>query len=314
MLNASWSTHGASLGPPENPVSVDGKRIAIDAPKPIQGASVTSGVNMSAHGRSKGRGAMPVTVVIFIALLVCANCTQLYTDSNSRRLVNSENLANDSTAIPQTPEEATLGGAHARPSLPVDAQLQQSYSKLAIVTTYNDDISWLLTEDRGGDEWQWRLPTEIYQVCDMYKNCQPLIPGVPEDTSEGAVQPLPGWPDWAEEWVAEACEAQRDGIVPASAQHSVRLATRQAGVPIPRGMRRRRRFLEYGLQKDEEDHDVRRSSVVNCSALTPLPLHIVPNRANEGLGYLDAIIRHYDDLPDLMLFMHGHLTSWHTIK
>jgi Protein of unknown function (DUF3431) len=29
-------------------------------------------------------------------------------------------------------------------------------------------------------------------------------------------------------------------------------------------------------------------------------------------GYLTAIIDHYDDLPDLMLFMHGHQHSWHT--
>jgi hypothetical protein len=76
---------------------------------------------------------------------------------------------------------------------------------------------------------------------------------------------------------------------------------------------RRRRLLESDSEKKEQGGRAR-ASVVSFPNLTPLPLHIIPNRANEGLGYLDAIIRHYDNLPDLMLFMHGHLKSWHTIQ
>ena len=55
------------------------------------------------------------------------------------------------------------------------------------------------------------------------------------------------------------------------------------------------------------------TGVVLFEKLTPLPLHLVPNKASESLGYLTAIIEHYDDLPDLMLCMHGHQKSWHTL-
>jgi hypothetical protein len=30
------------------------------------------------------------------------------------------------------------------------------------------------------------------------------------------------------------------------------------------------------------------------------------------MGYLTAIIDHYENLPDIMLFMHGHRVAWHT--
>lgn len=181
---------------------------------------------------------------------------------------------------------------------------------LAVVSAYSDDISWLLAEDHGGENWRWRLPTELYQVCDIDKDCQPTFPGLPHNSQEDVVYPLPGWPEWAEEWVAKACTAQREGIVPGSSQHSLHLAAQQAGVPIPPGMRRRRSLLESDSQEEKQGGRAR-GPVINFPSLTPLPLHLVPNRASEGTGYLAAIIRHYDNLPDVMLFMHGHAKSWH---
>ena len=46
----------------------------------------------------------------------------------------------------------------------------------------------------------------------------------------------------------------------------------------------------------------------NISAL--VPLKIVPNRGAEAMAYLSAIIDHYDNLPDIMIFMHAHRFAW----
>lgn len=57
-----------------------------------------------------------------------------------------------------------------------------------------------------------------------------------------------------------------------------------------------------------------RSTVLLIPDISPvLPLRIIPNRGSESIAYLTAIIEHYDDLPDIMLFMHGHRFSWHTL-
>lgn len=56
-----------------------------------------------------------------------------------------------------------------------------------------------------------------------------------------------------------------------------------------------------------------RSEVVTVPDVSPvLPLKIMPNRGSESMAYLTAVIDHYDNLPDLMLFMHGHRLAWHT--
>jgi hypothetical protein len=54
-----------------------------------------------------------------------------------------------------------------------------------------------------------------------------------------------------------------------------------------------------------------RGDVADCSArhpdaIAPVPVHIVPNRGAEWMAYVTAIVEHYDDLPDLMIFQHGH--------
>lgn len=35
------------------------------------------------------------------------------------------------------------------------------------------------------------------------------------------------------------------------------------------------------------------------------------NRGNEATSYITAIIDHYEDLPDAMMFLHGHRRGWH---
>jgi hypothetical protein len=56
-----------------------------------------------------------------------------------------------------------------------------------------------------------------------------------------------------------------------------------------------------------------RSEVVTVPDISPaLPLKIMPNRGSEAMAYVTAVIDHYDNLPDLMVFMHGHRLAWHT--
>lgn len=41
------------------------------------------------------------------------------------------------------------------------------------------------------------------------------------------------------------------------------------------------------------------------------PLHPPKNKGNEVMIYLSYIIDHYEDLPDIIMFMHSHRFSWH---
>jgi hypothetical protein len=41
------------------------------------------------------------------------------------------------------------------------------------------------------------------------------------------------------------------------------------------------------------------------------PLHPPRNKGHEAMIYTTFIIDHYDDLPDVMLFMHAHRRAWH---
>jgi hypothetical protein len=38
----------------------------------------------------------------------------------------------------------------------------------------------------------------------------------------------------------------------------------------------------------------------------------MPNRGGESMAYISGIIDHYDNLPDFMVFLHGHRLAWHT--
>ncbi|KAH7134034.1 hypothetical protein EDB81DRAFT_886838 [Dactylonectria macrodidyma] len=39
--------------------------------------------------------------------------------------------------------------------------------------------------------------------------------------------------------------------------------------------------------------------------------YLSQNKGNEAMTYLTYLIDHYDDLPEVMVFMHGHRTAWH---
>lgn len=42
------------------------------------------------------------------------------------------------------------------------------------------------------------------------------------------------------------------------------------------------------------------------------PLHTPMNKGNEAMVYLTYILDHYEDLPDISIFMHPHQKAWHT--
>ena len=112
---------------------------------------------------------------------------------------------------------------------PKDNNFDQ-YRILAVVSTYKDDIGWVLAEDHGGHNWRWRLPTELYQVSDISHECKPIFPGY---LPHYETTPAPTWPDWAVSWVLDKCALQREGITPGSVLDSQNMAAIDAGLIGP---------------------------------------------------------------------------------
>ena len=83
-----------------------------------------------------------------------------------------------------------------------DTSKKRPEKVIAFISTYKDEINWLLAEDDGRDRWRPIVDTIVYQVADLRPNCQPGFPGM---GGPGAVVPLPGWPAWAQGWVERKC-------------------------------------------------------------------------------------------------------------
>ena len=89
----------------------------------------------------------------------------------------------------------------------------------------------------------------------------------------------------------------------------------QPGTPKPPGSNYTRvlvmpRMAEENVDwVDEELPDIGKAIYVadNQSA----PLHPPQNKGHEVMIYLTYVIDHYDDLPDVSIFMHAHRWSWH---
>ena len=54
--------------------------------------------------------------------------------------------------------------------------------------------------------------------------------------------------------------------------------------------------------------------VIVYNYLDPDARYYAPGRCNEGDTYLQYIIDHYHDLPDINIFLHSHTESWHTAQ
>ncbi|KLJ06534.1 hypothetical protein EMPG_10077 [Blastomyces silverae] len=87
------------------------------------------------------------------------------------------------------------------------------------------------------------------------------------------------------------------------------------GVPKPPGSHYSRALIIPRLQKvdvswiSSQVRDVQQFVYVVDDPSAPL--HPPVNKGNEAMVYLTFLIDHYDNLPDIMIFMHSHSNSWH---
>jgi hypothetical protein len=178
------------------------------------------------------------------------------------------------------------------------------------------------------------LPFFLFTMCsDIGPDGLPTFPGL--ETSN----PLPGWPEWAWDWVAQHNATKEQ--VPIGSYDEVDVYVRdRIGLPqgptfphwkdwddIDRRMNanggvhlKHNKTHEFDLSNATLKAELKatfspkgHSSTVTVPAVTDaLPLHLVPNRGAEAMSYYTAIINHYDDLPDVMFFIHAHRRAWHT--
>ncbi|PGG95887.1 hypothetical protein AJ79_09824 [Helicocarpus griseus UAMH5409] len=87
------------------------------------------------------------------------------------------------------------------------------------------------------------------------------------------------------------------------------------GVPKPPGSNYSRALIVPRLKK--EDAGWMTAELKNIEQFVYVvddpaaPLHPPVNKGHEVMVYLTYLIDHYDNLPDIMIFMHSHRVSWH---
>lgn len=141
-------------------------------------------------------------------------------------------VANDSKHT-ATPGDAARGRGDAHPSGDGAAAAAappysvDGYSMLAIIATYDDNITWLLDHPASSNS-PLIVPTEVYLVADLGGDCEPTSPvfrRAPVPPS-----PRPAWPGWAQAAVDAKC-AYKDEVEPWSVYDEERAATLAAGLP-----------------------------------------------------------------------------------
>lgn len=222
---------------------------------------------------------------------------------------------------------------------------------MAILSRYQDDIEWLtaskaaLVTDNTTTPPSTLLPIVVYQASDIAddSSANPTFPGPNSllDPDEFNTEPRIvalvtsesfQWPAWALSWVARKNKTRLESK-PGSAEDAEREQRLKLGLgPVetrPQGAKADKRndvkgdgrnSLRRGKDKFGEKEKkidmtslpaLQKSSVVMWPSISRLPLHIVPNRGAEAMGYLTGIIENYHNLPDFVAFMHGHRHSWH---
>lgn len=191
---------------------------------------------------------------------------------------------------------------------------------LAVLLRYNENVDWLL---QSNDSAEPILPTELYQAANIDPiGCVPSFPGMPNSSTSAESSSPVTWPYWATDYVAEKCK-NANLVEPMTVFDIERQAWLDAGLPwdMEIGAKLnlgRRLHHENGENAFENSTPMTTEPLptakINVPSLSPLPLRIIPTQGRESLAYLTAIIDHYDDLPDLMLFMHAHDVSWHTFQ
>ena len=197
------------------------------------------------------------------------------------------------------------------------------------------------------------MPIKIYQPSDIGDDGLPIFPGylpppplnlteqelkaTGKNYSNSSTTIMPTWPEWAWDYVIKKNASKAAAPVGSSVAAEVN-ARRKAGLPeeVPMTNEEWRHYESLDWWGDARKNNPvkprnetklpskekviaafraeNRSTTLIYPEINPvLPLRIIPNRGSESISYITAIIDHYDDLPDIMLFMHGHRFSWHTL-
>jgi len=245
-----------------------------------------------------------MVVGIFFFGLVIVHFLPLYQgidNINSAQLVNkeyitSQSILNGSRGLRNTPALKSNAALHPDPTSMAQRRLQL----LAIVSRYSGDVHWLT---QGSN-----LRTIIYQSAGQTEDGYPTFPGYnpvspkANDTST-KVQHQLAWPDWIPRQQGKSSHCSQTNTTTTDIQ-----CTSEIAAP---------------------------PSLLSSSSLNTIPLRIVPNKGTEALGFLAAIVDHYDDLLatsildrnrdknnnsnnnntiDMMLFLHDHRQSWHNLE
>ena len=87
------------------------------------------------------------------------------------------------------------------------------------------------------------------------------------------------------------------------------------GVPKPPGSLYRKTIVAARTQGEDaswlELELLGWETAIYVADNTTAPLHTPKNKGHEGMAYLTYIIDHYDNLPDVIAFVHSHQFAWH---
>lgn len=146
-------------------------------------------------------------------------------------------------------------------------------SILAVVNRYHEDIGWLHPNGT------LLVPTVVYQKANIYKGTGlPVFPGYKLFDNDTKQNEIAGWPEWLLDVAPQIREV---------------------------ASKAERQLLKQGKNVTSE---------IVLETISPiLPLHITPNRGAESVAYISAILDHWDTMADIMIFIHAHRTSWHTV-
>ena len=87
------------------------------------------------------------------------------------------------------------------------------------------------------------------------------------------------------------------------------------GVPKPPGSSYRKTIVAARVQQEDaswmETELPGWEAAIYVADNSTAPLHTPKNKGHEGMAYLTYIIDHYDNLPDIVAFVHPHQFAWH---
>lgn len=222
---------------------------------------------------------------------------QGFDNINSTKLANKDSITsksglNGSRGLRNTPASKS-NSLYPDPTL--TTQRVNRLELLAIISRYSGSVHWLT---QGSN-----LRTIIYQSADQTKDGYPTFPGytpISPKAKKTSTKVL-AWPDWIQQQHGKSSHCSLTNTTTTDIQCTSEIPTPPSLLPSS-----------------------------SSSLAHTIPLRIVPNKGTEALGFLAAIVDHYDDLLahsvldrnkenkntsiDMMLFLHDHRQSWHNLE